>query len=401
MNNKCAHIKFLYSNQPLIKVKGQYFTQMKNFIDFLSILNVKDDSYRLIVPCMTLEAPPVDHVRINIPGSIIEVGYYSGHVKALIMSLLNALKVRRIVLFELKQGKNIMVAGPGPNSFLFWLSLMLPSKVIYAFFVRGDTLKTVKHIYKGKFVYFFAVGAVKAFRNRIISLVKSRRALVFLYGEKLKEQYKGDDSLIHVIYPLIDSAIIKEHVSLKLIENETFKILYIGRMSEEKNILNLIEACVLANERNIAFYLTIVGHGPLEQSIRSKVKTTGIKDLVNVIGYLPHGDKLFEQLKNHDLLCLPSRTEGVPRVIVESLALGLPVLCTPVGSIPDTFDGQVAYIHGFDADKILEGIEWCRQNRIELDALCKAGSQKINRFSLEDNAQKVDSVINDFLTEHT
>ena len=117
---------FLFSNQPVVRYKRSYYSRMKNFIDLLSEVAKRGQIYRLIVPCKRLKRPPNDDlVPIDMPLGVLEVLYYKGHWQALLSNFVNAVYVSLLVQKERSRGRKVVLAGPGPNSFLFWLSFMV------------------------------------------------------------------------------------------------------------------------------------------------------------------------------------------------------------------------------------------------------------------------------------
>lgn len=355
---------FLYANQPVSRYGNRYYTKMKNFVDFLGLLSTKSPGYRLVVPCRTVDRSEAEAlVPIQLPFDTLEVKSYQGHAEALLRTLSNGFRLRKLVKKSIKDGHSVVVAGPGPNSMLFVLSWMLPKSVRFAFFIRGDTAKTVENMYKGRLIGPAAVALVKLFQRRIYSLMKQRRAITFTYGTKLKAMY-GAYGKATSIAPLIDSSDISTRTSTD-VTNQTkhmFKVLFVGRLSPEKGIQDLINACQMAAEAGDPFELTIIGHGPLTDSLKQQIKTNHFGRWVSFVGFVPHGENLMAYFDNHDLLCLPSYTEGVPRVIIEAFARGLYVAATPVGSIPDLFSEDVRLIDQNTPESILESINWCRSN---------------------------------------
>ena len=109
---------------------------------------------------------------------------------------------------------------------------------------------------------------------------------------------------------------------------------YIGRLSEEKGILNLVHAIpeVLSKRNDVTFL--IVGEGSLEDTVGTYVDAHALSGKVSLTGWIPHNElpDCFARLK---LLVVPSYTEGLPAVIIEAMACGTPVLATPVGAVPD------------------------------------------------------------------
>jgi glycosyltransferase involved in cell wall biosynthesis len=114
---------------------------------------------------------------------------------------------------------------------------------------------------------------------------------------------------------------------------------YIGRLSEEKGILNFVQAIPkVIGERNDVTFL-IVGEGNLEATINAFVGAHALSSTVALTGWIPHSE-LPPYLTRLKLLVLPSYTEGLPNIILESMACGTPVLATSVGSIPDLIKDQ-------------------------------------------------------------
>jgi glycosyltransferase involved in cell wall biosynthesis len=116
----------------------------------------------------------------------------------------------------------------------------------------------------------------------------------------------------------------------------TFVIGYLGRLVEEKGLLNLIRALSLIPDRS--WKCVIVGAGPLEAKLRKVVLHAALSDFVELIGYVPH-EEAPGWLAAFDVLVLPSETgtnwkEQFGRVLIEANACGTPVIGTTCGEIP-------------------------------------------------------------------
>ena len=355
------------------------------------------DFYKLIVPCKASFHPSEEKMtRIDLPEDTIPVSYYAKQHSAPLASLRNAFRVRSTVMEAVKDGKKSLVAGPGPNSFLFWMSLLVPESVLFAYFIRGDTLATVRHISQGRLEYPVATGLTRLFRWRVNVLLRQGRAIVFLYGEQLRSQYVGDESSVHVIAPLIEENFVRRETRPAIL-NESLRVLYVGRFSKEKNLFALIEACEISVTSGRPFFLTIVGFGPLESDIRRHLKRLGLSQYINFLGYVPHGEALMAEYDKHDLLCLPSKTEGVSRTVIEAFARKMPVVATSVGSLRQLFLKEIVFIKGFQAHDIFESISWCSSHRQNLTERAEQGQRKIERFFISKNVEQVHKVICNFL----
>jgi len=122
---------------------------------------------------------------------------------------------------------------------------------------------------------------------------------------------------------------------------------YIGRLSEEKGILNFIEAIQVATkkrEKKEDLEFLIGGDGELYDKIIKFLDENNLNNKVKLTGWIPH-DELPNYLNELKLLVLPSYTEGLPNIMLEAMACGTPILANPVGAIPDVIkDGETGFI---------------------------------------------------------
>ena len=102
-----------------------------------------------------------------------------------------------------------------------------------------------------------------------------------------------------------------------------------------KGHLTLFEACGLLNDRGIPFTLTCVGDGPSMSEFKDRASELGIADCVTFTGRLADGIAVREIVRGADLFVFPTRAEGLPRVLLEAMAEGVPCLSTPVCGIPE------------------------------------------------------------------
>ncbi len=115
---------------------------------------------------------------------------------------------------------------------------------------------------------------------------------------------------------------------------------YVGRLSEEKGILNLIEAIPQIIKCNENLKFLILGEGKLRNQIESYLIENNTDNRVTLAGWISFNE-LPKYLNQMRLLVLPSYTEGLPNVILEAMACGTPVLTTPVGAVPDVVKNEI------------------------------------------------------------
>lgn len=125
-------------------------------------------------------------------------------------------------------------------------------------------------------------------------------------------------------------------------KGQIFSFLYLGRLSEEKNPFHMIEVAkeLLANNVN-DFVIDIVGEGGLKNQLESMIESNNLQKHV-----IMHGFRNDVQKVIHDSHCMviPSFREGLPVVLVEAAASLLPIISTPIGSIPDFINETNGYL---------------------------------------------------------
>src|SRR3954465_5289192 len=112
-----------------------------------------------------------------------------------------------------------------------------------------------------------------------------------------------------------------------------FRLLFVGTLLERKGVKDLLQASAAPSLRARDIELTMAGGGPVEQ-YRALAQQLGIADRVRFTGWVSQ-DAARSLMVNADALILPAYDEGLPLVILEALASATPVICTPIGSIPE------------------------------------------------------------------
>ena len=136
----------------------------------------------------------------------------------------------------------------------------------------------------------------------------------------------------------VDVAALSEPLPAQI--NGPIKIVSVGRMSAEKGQLGLIEAFAQLVSNEVDVHLTLVGDGPLRDSIKKAVADRGLSDRVRMMGALPERETLLEIASCHAFI-LPSLMEGLPVVLMEAMALGKPVVASHIAGIPELVEHGV------------------------------------------------------------
>lgn len=97
----------------------------------------------------------------------------------------------------------------------------------------------------------------------------------------------------------------------------------------------LIDAVATCVKQALDLELTIVGGGQHRADLEARAQRLGLEQRVIFKGELPPGEPVKSELDRADLFVLPSRAEGLPRVVIEAMARGLPCIGSNVGGIPE------------------------------------------------------------------
>jgi glycosyltransferase involved in cell wall biosynthesis len=115
-----------------------------------------------------------------------------------------------------------------------------------------------------------------------------------------------------------------------------FRLLFVGNLLERKGVKDLLRAFASPSVQARDIVLTMAGGGSVD-TYRALASELGVGDRVTFTGWVSQDDAR-TLMVNSDALILPAYDEGLPLVILEALASRTPVICTPVGSIPEVLE---------------------------------------------------------------
>ncbi len=137
---------------------------------------------------------------------------------------------------------------------------------------------------------------------------------------------------VKLIYNPYDMDLYKEYRIKDNVIKKTIDILSVGRLVEDKNHIMLIKSFARVHEKYPNLFLKIVGEGQLRETLQRLIRSLEMQDRIYLLGYKDDIPKL---LQNSDLFILPSKSEGLGIALIEAMAMGIPVIGTDVGGIPE------------------------------------------------------------------
>jgi glycosyltransferase involved in cell wall biosynthesis len=120
-------------------------------------------------------------------------------------------------------------------------------------------------------------------------------------------------------------------------------ILFLGQLGSRKGTYDLLEAVARLIDKHPQLKLRMAGDGEVEQ-VKAAVDRLGLHAHVDILDWVS-GPQKSALLEHAAIYALPSHCEGLPMSVLEAMAAGLPVICTPVGGVPEAVtDGREGYV---------------------------------------------------------
>lgn len=293
-----------------------------------------------------------------------------------------------------------------------WITLGLQKKELYdvclVFFgiPSGPIGYVLKKIYKLPYIIRFGGGDIPGAQARFAKIYK-------MLGPAIKTIWRNADALVANSQGLKERAqnfyaeknfhIVCNGVNTDMFypgdreKTEEFCLLFVSRLIEGKGLqyiipkLQKIQECVDKKVR-----LVIVGNGPYREALENVVKECGAEKLVQFKGQKDK-DELRWYYQNADVFILPSKQEGMPNVVLEAMACGLPIVMTPCEGSEELIgnNGYVVPVEEF-ADRLIDlanhsekCLEMGRESKRLVDS-CFLWEKKVQEYIdiLEDSVKR-------------
>ena len=174
------------------------------------------------------------------------------------------------------------------------------------------------------------------------------------------------------------------------------KVVCVGRLSPEKGQTGLLRAFAQLRTSHPDLTLRLVGDGPDRDALERLSQELSVGDAVTFAGRLPEPDTLVE-IALADLLVLPSFMEGLPIVLMEAMALGVPVIASRVAGIPElVVDGKTGVLFApSNWDELAQCIARLLGDKALCSTLAQNGKFKImSEFDARNSATELGALFN-------
>ena len=231
--------------------------------------------------------------------------------------------------------------------------------------------------------------------GRVISVSKALRDKIAEIGvepEKIRVVYNGIDN---EIFKPLNKASTRRELGIAM---DKKVILFVGNLKPVKGLIYLIEAFSgIAKGALPNAILIIIGEGELRRELENETKKLMIQNRVYMSGSKPHHE-IPKWINACDLFCLPSLSEGMPNVILEALACGVPVVASSVGGIPEilTSTDYGFMVEPEKSEELREALLECLSKSWNREAIREYSS----RFSWRNSAEMIYQEITAILSEN-
>ena len=169
-----------------------------------------------------------------------------------------------------------------------------------------------------------------------------------------------------------------------------------GRLSPEKGHRYFVEAMPSILRNNSRFVAVICGDGPLMETLKNLALKLNVSQNIRFVGFRRDVSKIFSFM---DLMVLPSLTEGLPNVVLESFAVKKPVAVTSVGGVPEVVsDGVNGFITpAANPEALAKGVNKLVNDGFLRKSLGEQGFSTVkNLFSFDQQNEKLERIYMEF-----
>ena len=221
------------------------------------------------------------------------------------------------------------------------------------------------------------------------------------YNRRYLDSISTSDTPIHLSYHGIDLSRFTHSPDVATSQvppsARPLQLLSVGRFCEKKGFAYLLDACKQLQVARVNFHCNLVGYGPLQAALKAQIQALDLTERVTLVGQLTQ-DQVIEQYRQADVFVLPCLVtddgdrDGIPNVLLEAMALGLPVVSTAISGLTELVQsGQNGLlIPEKDVAALTAALRQLSQEADLRQRLGQAGRRTVyQNFTLENNVGQV------------
>jgi glycosyltransferase involved in cell wall biosynthesis len=302
-----------------------------------------------------------------------------------VASLSNPLEVVRMVAGSIRRFWRVLgrvdavwLVGSYLVSFVFAaLAALRGKRVVLG--VRQDLPQYARGRYPGRRTIHLVADALEG-----IYRLMSRVFPIVVVGPGLAHNFRGAGSLLELSVSLVseDDIVSRDEARTRSYDGE-LTILSVGRLDPEKNPLLLADVLSGLSGNGRRWRLVVCGDGPLEGELATRLAELGLDGMADLRGYVALEDGLLQLYRDSHVFLHVSWTEGLPQVLFEAFASGLPMVATAVGGVRDGVDGAGLLIPPGDADAAVAALVRVVEEQPFREQLIDRGLEQARAHTIE------------------
>jgi glycosyltransferase involved in cell wall biosynthesis len=222
----------------------------------------------------------------------------------------------------------------------------------------------------------------------------ARRAPVVVVGPELERHYRHAPAVLQIAVSLVtaDDVAEGERAAGRSYDGDLY-VLSVGRIDSEKNPLLLADVLAQLREDDPRWRLVVCGEGPLAEPLQARLRELGLDEHAEIRGYVPIDGGLLDLYRSSHAFLHVSLTEGVPQVLIEAFASGVPVVATAVGGVAEAAGEAALLIPPRDASAATQALTQIAVGAELRVGLIDRGLALARRHTLESETARVAAFI--------
>jgi len=278
----------------------------------------------------------------------------------------------------------VWLLGPHPLSIAFALMAAARRRRV-VLGTRQDMPAHMRSRHPRRFDIRLATGVLEG-----IWRLLAKRFPMIVVGPDLARRYSGRE-VVPIVIPLVEQADVvdMEAAAARPYDGAELNILSVGRIEPEKNPLMLVDVLAQLRESDPRWRLTVCGEGSMLAALRERAAERGLDEQVELRGFVALDEGLRELYRDSHAFLHLSFTEGVPQVLFEAFAAGLPIVATGVGGVPEIAAEAALLVPPGDRDAAAGALRRIAAEGALRRRLIDGGAEKLQRYSLDAEATAV------------
>ena len=315
----------------LTRLGSKYYISGTHYT-YLEFISAKYEKIYLLSSVSTLlnERNSKEIVFSNI--EVVDLPYSGSFLKAQ-KSVINYYKAIKSIA-----GKTDLFYCRVPDPFCWMPRLIFHKRTIMH--IVGDTIDATKYNEKWSWIKK-KVMIAGYYPDYLLTILAAKKSTVYTNGFHIANRLKRYSINANpVVSSTISEKIFDDNLPDLNTQESPIRIIYVGYIRFAKGMNCLMHLCEKMQDSGFDYIFDIIGNGEMFDELKNFVKNNKLENKVILHGHVDDKTKLLQMIRSSQLFFFPSLSEGSPRVVIEAMSQGIPVVSTPVGSLPTTFEDK-------------------------------------------------------------